>query len=191
LLTRVGIPAPEQRVHAYPHEFSGGQRQRIAIAIAIAAQPRLLVADEPTSALDSVVQAQVMALIATLVAERGMALLLITHDIALAAHAVDRLAILYAGRLVETGPVRELLREPRHPYTRALLEGSLEFDRTKRGRLPEIPGTLPAPGELGHGCPFAPRCTRAMPHCDDVFPPWVGDASAGVACWLHSADAKP
>jgi oligopeptide/dipeptide ABC transporter ATP-binding protein len=183
LLARVDIPEPRLRVHGYPHECSGGQRQRVAIAIAIAAQPRLLIADEPTSSLDTIVQAQVMALLDTLAREHRMALLLITHDVALAARAVDRIAVLYAGRLAETGSVASLVTRPRHPYTRALLAGTLDLSQPRRERLPEIPGALPAPGEARRGCPFAPRCPEALPACRDEFPPWTGTVRDGVACW--------
>ncbi len=198
LLDRVGIPESHARVEAYPYEFSGGQRQRIAIAIAISATPRLLIADEPTSSLDTVVQAQVMALLDTLTRDSGMALLLITHDLALAARSVDRIAVMYAGRLAELGPVAALLQQPRHPYTQALLASQLavdagrgsepppEVDATReerRPRLPEIPGALPAPGEVVRGCPFAARCAQVRTECGERFPAWRGDANEGVACW--------
>ena len=189
LLTQVGIAEPALRIDGYPHEFSGGQRQRIAIAIAIAAAPALLIADEPTAALDTVVQAQIMALIARLLEVRTMALLLVTHDIALAARNADRLAILYAGCLAEVGSVATVLAQPRHPYTRGLLAATLPFAPATGAPLPEIPGTLPAPGEPMLGCRFAPRCAHAMAHCRRESPPWHGTVEVGVACWLHVVDA--
>jgi peptide/nickel transport system ATP-binding protein len=185
LLRAVGIPEPDRRIAGYPHEFSGGQRQRIAVAIAIAAGPRLLIADEPTTALDTVVQAEIVDLIRRLTVERRMALVLITHDIALASGMVDDIAILYAGRLVETGPAAQVLRRPRHPYTHGLLRAGLAFDTVRRGRLAEIAGVLPVPGEVVTGCPFAPRCTEVMQPCREAFPAWTGSPAEGTACWLH------
>jgi oligopeptide/dipeptide ABC transporter ATP-binding protein len=184
LLRAVGIPDAETRIAGFPHEFSGGQRQRIAIAIAIAANPRVLIADEPTTALDTVVQAEIVDLIRRLTTERQMALVLITHDIALASGMVDDIAILYAGRLVEIGPATHVLRRPQHLYTRGLLHASLDFGRAAGGRLTEIPGTLPLPGEIVTGCPFAARCPEVMARCREAFPPWNGASDAGATCWL-------
>lgn len=189
LFARVGMPEPSRRVGSYPHELSGGQRQRVAIAMAIAAGPRLLIADEPTAALDTVVKAQILALLAAITESRGMALLLITHDLAVAAGAADQGAVLYAGRLVEAGPITSLVRAPRHPYAQGLLAASLDPDRPAAGRLIEIPGSLPDPSELPSGCPFAPRCPHARADCLPVFPPWCGSVEDGVACVLHGAAA--
>lgn len=184
LLERVGIARPEWRVDDYPHRFSGGQRQRIAIAMAVAAGPRLLLADEPTSALDTVTQAQVLELLLDLVREQRMTLLLVTHDLALAARCAERIAVLYAGRIVEAGPTVELLRRPRHPYTRALLATAREFGRIGGGPLPEIPGLPPDPAATPAGCAFAPRCRDARPRCANETPAWSGDRLRGVACHL-------
>jgi peptide/nickel transport system ATP-binding protein len=189
LLARVGLPDPAARARDYPHRLSGGQRQRVAIAMAIAAGPRLLIADEPTTALDTIVQAEIVALIDRLAGESGMALLLITHDLALAALLADQAAILYAGRLVEAGPIQRLLTAPRHPYTRGLVASSLDVDLDRRssGRLAEIAGAFPEPGEIPAGCPFAPRCPHVMPRCRERFPAWRGRRNDGVACVLHHA----
>jgi oligopeptide/dipeptide ABC transporter ATP-binding protein len=187
LMERVGIARPERRVDEYPHRFSGGQRQRIAIAMAVAAGPRLLLADEPTSALDTVVQAQILELLLGLVREQGMALLLVTHDLALAARSADRIAVLYAGRIVEAGPAGELLRRARHPYTQALVATARDLGRVGGGPLTEIRGLPPDPAAALAGCPFAPRCTHALPRCSDRPPTWSGDGRSGVACHLVPA----
>lgn len=184
LLERVGIARPERRVDDYPHRFSGGQRQRIAIAMAVAASPRLLLADEPTSALDTVVQAQILELLSSLVRERGMALLLVTHDLALAAHCADRIAVLYAGRIVEAARAGPLLQRPRHPYTRALVATARDLGRLGGGPLTEIPGLPPDPTATPAGCAFAPRCAHALARCGTEAPAWSGDRRAGVACHL-------
>ena len=189
LLRRVGIEEPERRVDTFPHRLSGGQRQRAAIAMAIAAGPRLLVADEPTTALDTVVQARIMALLDELARAQGMALLLVTHDLALASGIADRAAVLYAGRLVEVGPIDRMVKEPRHPYTRGLLASSLDFDRPAPGRLEEIAGTLPDPSEPIPGCPFAARCPEVRSVCHERFPAWSGTDADGVACVLHPPSA--
>jgi oligopeptide/dipeptide ABC transporter ATP-binding protein len=189
LLARVGIPEPSRRLSSYPHELSGGQRQRVAIAMAIAAGPRLLIADEPTTALDTVVQAQILGLLAEITATAGMALLLVTHDLAMAAGAVDLGAVLYAGRLVEAGLIPSLVRSPRHPYAQGLLAASLDPDRPPPGRLAEIPGTPPDPSEPLDGCPFAPRCPHARADCLREFPCWRGAPENGVACVLYDCAA--
>ncbi|RYG85155.1 MAG: ABC transporter ATP-binding protein [Alphaproteobacteria bacterium] len=168
LLRQVGIPNPAERVHQYPHQFSGGMRQRVMIALAIALEPDLLLADEPTTALDVTVQAQIMQLLAQLRAETGMGLILITHDIAVAAEVADRVAVMYAGRIVETGPIVEVLEAPAHPYTRALVRLALH-DRRSGGR-PTIPGTPPDLLSLPAGCAFAPRCPVVRPVCHQADP---------------------
>ncbi len=182
LLERVGIGDPERRLGDPPHRFSGGQRQRIAIAMAIAAGPRLLLADEPTSSLDTVVQSQILALLDGLVREQGMALLLVTHDLAVASRIADRIAVLYAGRLVESGPAHRLLRAPRHPYTRALLAVARDLERAGAGPLAEIAGPTLDPTDRMQGCAFAPRCPFAVARCTDERPAWRGHPRDGVAC---------
>lgn len=186
LLRRVGIEPASARARDVPHRFSGGERQRIAIAIAIAAGPKLLLADEPTSALDTATQAQILDLLDSLVRERGMALVLVTHDPAVAARIADRILVLYAGRCVEAGPSARVLGAPRHPYTRALLAAALSLARPPPHPLPEIPGTPPDPEAALVGCSFAPRCAFAQPHCRTLSPGWTGTPRDGVACHLFS-----
>jgi peptide/nickel transport system permease protein len=167
LLEEVGIADPERRVSAYPHEMSGGMRQRAMIALAIANRPRLLIADEPTTALDVTIQAQVLDLLARLRRERAMAMLFITHNLPVVAEIADRVAVMYAGAIVEEGPARDVLARPLHPYTRALLDSVPGLD----GSLPApIPGTVPMAGALPPGCLFAPRCGHAEPDCDAIAP---------------------
>jgi peptide/nickel transport system ATP-binding protein len=166
-LRRVGIPAPAERMRAYPHELSGGMRQRVAIANALVNQPDLIIADEPTTALDVTIQAQILYEMRKLTRESGTALLWITHDLAVVKDLADHLCVMYAGRLVEQGPVDELIRAPRHPYTRGLLD-SLPRGRSAGGRLKPIPGNAPNLATLPPGCTFAPRCTRATPQCREV-----------------------
>ncbi len=190
LLDRVAIPDAARRARAYPHEFSGGQRQRIALAAALAGRPLALVADEPTSALDTVVQREIVGLIDRLVAEDGLTLILVTHDIALASERADTIAVLYAGRLVEAGPAAAVLAAPRHPYTRALIATHLDIDAPRPRRLPEIPGAPPDPAHLPEGCPFRPRCPLALHACLEP-PPWVGEAGDGAACWRADEAAGP
>ena len=170
LLTEVGIADPASRVRAYPHELSGGMRQRAMIAIAIANRPGLLIADEPTTALDVTIQAQVLDLLARLRRERGMALLFITHNLPVVAAIADRVAVMYAGAVVEEGPAAAIFARPLHPYTRALLDSVPGLD----GSLPDpIPGTVPLAGALPAGCLFAPRCGHAEPACDAAPPAFV------------------
>nr|WP_245997718.1 ABC transporter ATP-binding protein [Streptomyces armeniacus] len=164
LMGRVRIPDPARRYHDYPHQFSGGMRQRIMIAMAVALTPDVLIADEPTTALDVTVQAQIMELLAGLRAETGSALLLITHDLGVAAGAADRVAIMYAGRLVEAGPVLPLYERPAHPYTRGLLDAVPRLDAALDGLAP-IPGAPPPPGRPPEGCAFHPRCPAAQSRC--------------------------
>ncbi len=164
LLRQVGIPEPERRLDDYPHQFSGGMRQRAMIAMAIALDPELLIADEPTTALDVTVQAQIMDLLRGLRAARGMAMILITHDLGLVAETADRVVIMYAGQVMETGTVAQVLGTPRHPYTLGLLASRPEAD-AKGGRLRPIPGSPPDLSALPAGCPFRPRCAFARPDC--------------------------
>jgi oligopeptide/dipeptide ABC transporter ATP-binding protein len=169
-LAEVGLPDPERRLDSYPHELSGGQRQRVMLAMALLCDPRVLIADEPTTALDATLQAQVLELIATLQKTHGTAVLLITHDLGVVARACERVAVLYAGRVVEEGPVGELFRAPLHPYTRALLDSlpRLGLERELR----PIPGAPPDPLEREAGCAFAPRCALASARCLAELPPF-------------------
>jgi oligopeptide/dipeptide ABC transporter ATP-binding protein len=183
LLARVGIPAPERRYDQYPHELSGGMKQRVMIAMALACRPALLVADEPTTALDVTIQAQILELLARLRAELGMAILLITHDLGVVAQFAERVAVMYAGKVVEEADVRGLFRSPAHPYTRALLHA---LPRPGvRGRLAAIEGSVPNPQELPAGCAFALRCPERLARCA-AEDPGFGPAGPGhgAACWL-------
>jgi peptide/nickel transport system ATP-binding protein len=172
MLERVRIPSPERRLKAYPHELSGGMRQRAMIALALACGPQLLLADEPTTALDATVQIQILLLLRELQREFGMAAIFVTHDIGVAVEVADRLAVMYAGEFVETGSVREIMREPRHPYTRALLAANLHGVR-KGERLDAIPGAPPALSDPPRACSFAPRCRFAETRCIAERPPEV------------------
>lgn len=158
LLARVGVPAPAERAHAWPHQLSGGMRQRVMIASAIACKPELLIADEPTTALDVSIQAQILDLLKELQRSTGMAILLITHDLAVVAHCAHRAAVMYAGRIAETATVAELFARPRHPYTQALLRCMPDFDVHREGRLPVISGEVANPLRRPAGCAFHPRC---------------------------------
>jgi oligopeptide/dipeptide ABC transporter ATP-binding protein len=169
LLRQVGIADPEARLDRYPHELSGGMRQRVMIAIALACGPKLLIADEPTTALDVTIQAQILALLRELQAGIGMALVLITHDLGVVAQMVDRLLVMYAGRIVEEGPVEAVFDEPAHPYTRLLLESIPSLDQ-ERERLAVIPGAVPPLGEMPAGCRFHPRCPQAGDDCRAAVP---------------------
>jgi peptide/nickel transport system ATP-binding protein len=180
LLEQVAIPQADRRVDAYPHELSGGMRQRVMIAMAIANEPEVLIADEPTTALDVTVQAQIMELLTDLRRERGLALVLITHDLGVVAGHTDRVAVMYAGRVVERAPVNELFASPEHPYTRALLACLPRLD--ERGPLGAIPGTPPNPVDLPPGCPFSLRCDLAVDACRTVEPALVPWRGGEVAC---------
>ncbi len=169
MLRLVEIPAPERRVDAYPHQLSGGMRQRVMLAIALACRPQLLIADEPTTALDVTIQAQILDLIGALQRELGMALLLVTHDLGVVAERADTVAIMYAGRVVETGPAARVLGAPRHPYTRGLL-ASLPRLGAAGGRLAAIPGTVPDAAQLPSGCRFRDRCPDAIAACAEIDP---------------------
>jgi len=187
LLTDVGLPSPEIRFGQYPHQLSGGMRQRVAIALAICAGPSLLIADECTTALDVSTQAQIVSLLARLVERDGTSVLLITHDLGVVAELASSVAIMYAGRIVERAPVQQLLRSPRHPYTRALLDAVPRVGETRTGALPAIPGTMPRPGDVPPGCAFHPRCPRASDRCRTERPPIESDGGSGLACW-HPLD---
>ncbi|MBB3194816.1 ABC transporter ATP-binding protein [Roseateles terrae] len=176
-LARVGLDATHAR--AYPHELSGGQRQRALIAMALAAEPELLIADEPTTALDAVLRLQILDLLQSLVTERGMALLLISHDLALTARRVQRLAVMYGGRLMEQGRAADVLAHPRHPYTQALWAARPRLGAGRDQPLQVLPGGVPSLSQIGPGCPFHPRCPLAQARCAQEAPPWTGH----LACW--------
>ena len=169
LLKLVGIPAPESRAKNYPFEMSGGMQQRVMIAMALASEPRLLVADEPTTALDVTIQAQILDLLRDLKQRLGMAILLITHNLGIVGDMADRVAVMYAGQIVELSPARELLRRPLHPYTHALMN-SVPKLRGDADRLSAIPGNVPRIGNFPPGCRFAPRCPMAKPECSEKIP---------------------
>ena len=181
-LDEVGIPGAAERVNSYPHEFSGGMRQRVVIALALCAEPSLIIADEPTTALDVSVQAQIIALLKQLCRNRGTAVMLITHDMGVIAEAADRVAVMYAGKLVELGPVREVLTTPRHPYTDGLM-GSTPLASRGKDRLHQIPGAMPRLDSLPQGCAFHPRCPYAQAQCKADPAPKLNEGE-GAACWL-------
>ncbi len=187
LLRQVRIPAPESRLKSFPHQFSGGMRQRVAIAINLACNPRLLIADEPTTALDITVRLQILDLLRDVQSERGTAIVLVTHDLPLVRRYCDDVAVMYAGRVVEQGPVEEVFRRPQHPYTKGLL-GAVPRLRSVQHRLTVIPGHPPLPGSIGEGCRFAPRCPRADEQCRKSYPDMrEANGRAGVACWHPEA----
>ncbi|MFS8977465.1 ABC transporter ATP-binding protein [Cupriavidus necator] len=189
LLEQVRMPSPAARARDYPHQMSGGMRQRAMIALALACEPDLLIADEPTTALDVTTQAQILALLRRLQAETGMALLLITHDLGVVAETADRAAVMYAGRIVEQGPVDALLAAPAHPYTAGLL-ASLALETLPPGaRLPEIPGTVPPLSAMPPGCAFAPRCAFAQAACTRQVPALQASGTRQVAC--HAPLVQP
>lgn len=189
----VGMPDAAARLRAFPHELSGGQRQRVLLAVALASEPELLVADEPTTALDVTLQAQVLALLARLRAERGLAVLLVSHDLSVIEHCCERVVVLYAGRVVEAGPTPAVLAAPEHPYTAALLRALPRLDGPRRARLDGIAGLPPAlDGPAEPGCAFAPRCARAEPACAASEPALVRLDGARVhRCRLAPAAAEP
>ena len=191
LLDLVGIPAAAARMRAYPHEMSGGQNQRVMIAMALAGQPELLVADEPTTALDATIQAGILDLLRRLQAELGMAMVLISHDLGVVAETCSRVAVMYAGRIVEDAPAAALFDRPVHPYTEGLL-AALPTMTGPRHRLLAIPGGVPDPSRLPPGCSFAPRCHRAIPACDAAIPALRGIGPARLtACIRAEAHARP
>ncbi len=180
-LEEVGIPGAAERIDSYPHEFSGGMRQRVVIALALCAEPSLVIADEPTTALDVSVQAQIISLLKRLCRERGTAVMLITHDMGVIAEAADRVAVMYAGRLAELGDVRDVLTEPQHPYTHGLM-ASTPLASQGQKRLHQIPGAMPRLHHMPEGCAFHPRCPRARANCSQAPLPTVADGR--VACWF-------
>jgi oligopeptide/dipeptide ABC transporter ATP-binding protein len=187
LLKVVGIPAPELRARDYPFQLSGGMQQRVMIAMALASEPKLLVADEPTTALDVTIQAQILELLKDLQQRLGMAILLITHNLGIVAEVADRVAVMYAGQVVEQAPADLLLERPLHPYTRALLASVPRLNRPQQA-LTGIPGTVPALAELPSGCRFAPRCDVARPECSKRVPDLLAvDSCRAVRCPFHDA----
>jgi oligopeptide/dipeptide ABC transporter ATP-binding protein len=188
LLSRVGIPDAAGRLGAYPHQFSGGMRQRVMIAMALACNPKLLIADEPTTALDVTIQAQVLDLMKRIRAEMGTAILLISHDLGVIAEMCEQVVVMYAGRVVEEGDVRAIFRRAAHPYTRGLLD-SIPRLGDERRRLHQIPGTVPAPGSVTAGCAFRARCPLAVERCATERPPLMAlDSGHRAACWVTAGE---
>ena len=190
LLKEVGIPAAEERIDSYPHEFSGGMRQRVVIALALAANPKLIIADEPTTALDVSIQAQIVGLLKRLCREHNASVMLITHDMGVIAQAADRVAVMYAGKLVEIGPVEAVIRNARHPYTHGLM-GAIPQLAARARRLTQIDGAMPRLSDIPSGCSFHPRCPKAMPRCREQVPPLFGDRDHNAACWLFGEKSAP
>jgi dipeptide transport system ATP-binding protein len=190
LLRQVEIPDPAARANAWPHQLSGGMAQRVMIAMALASRPRLLIADEPTTALDVTIQAQVLALLRRLQAEAGMALMLITHDLAVVAQMATRVVVMYAGQVIETGVVPAIFRAPQHPYTQALLE-ALPENNLGRSRLQALSGTVPGARDRPPGCVFAPRCRYVQPSCTATRPALTGPPDRAVRCLFPLGQTKP
>jgi peptide/nickel transport system ATP-binding protein len=186
LLQEAGIQGAGVRLDSYPHEFSGGMRQRVVLALALCAEPDLVIADEPTTALDVSIQAQIIALLKRLCRERGTAVLLITHDMGVIAEMADRVAVMYAGRIVEVGPVRDVVLNPHHPYTRGLM-GAIPPVAARTPRLTQIPGSMPRLDAIPTGCAFHPRCAHAFDRCTRERPERLAvGASSEAACWLYA-----
>ncbi|WP_140626416.1 ABC transporter ATP-binding protein [Methylibium rhizosphaerae] len=187
LLKETGIPAAEARIDHYPHQFSGGMRQRVVIALALAADPKLIVADEPTTALDVSIQAQIISLLKRLCKEHGAAVMLVTHDMGVIAETCDRVAVMYAGRIAEIGPVQSVIHAPAHPYTVGLM-GSIPAMDEERERLTQIDGSMPRLNAIPRGCAFNPRCPRAFDRCRLERPELMDAGATRAACWLHATD---
>jgi peptide/nickel transport system ATP-binding protein len=185
LLAEVGIPAPEARFDHYPHHFSGGMRQRVVIALAIAAEPSLIIADEPTTALDVSIQAQIITLLKRLARSRGTAVMLITHDMGVIAETAQRVAVMYAGRIVEIGPVREVIHAPRHPYTAGLMGSIPKIVLSNKTKLVQIDGAMPRLNAIPPGCAFNPRCPSRFERCLSARPDLLPAGASAAACWLH------
>jgi peptide/nickel transport system ATP-binding protein len=183
LLKEVGIPAAEERLGHYQHQYSGGMRQRVVIALALAAEPRLIIADEPTTALDVSTQAQIISLMKRLCRDTKTAIMLITHDMGVIAEAADRVAVMYAGRIVETGPLSDVIDSPRHPYTVGLM-GSIPKINQQTRRLTQIPGSMPRLGQAPGGCAFNPRCSQSFDRCRIETPALMPINRSLAACWL-------
>jgi peptide/nickel transport system ATP-binding protein len=190
LLDEVGIPAPERRIDGYPHEFSGGMRQRVVIALALCAEPEFIIADEPTTALDVSVQAQIIALIKRLCKERGTSVMLVTHDMGVIAETADRVAVMYAGRVAEIGPVREVIKQPLHPYTQGLM-GAIPSIEGDAERLVQIPGSMPRLSNIPKGCAFNPRCSKVFDRCRVDRPELIDVGGHQVACHLYDKAKAP
>jgi peptide/nickel transport system ATP-binding protein len=184
LLDEVGIPAAEKRIDHYPHQFSGGMRQRVVIALALCANPSLIIADEPTTALDVSIQAQIIALLKRLCADYDTAVILITHDMGVIAEISDRVAVMYAGRLVEIGNVRDVVKSPKHPYSQGLM-GSIPSLHERNEKLIQIDGAMPRLTEIPAGCPFNPRCPEAFDRCRNERPDLLDTGPTKAACWLY------
>jgi peptide/nickel transport system ATP-binding protein len=184
LLAATGIPAPERRIDHYPHQFSGGMRQRVVIALALAAEPKLVIADEPTTALDVSIQAQIIQLLKRLCREKRTAVMLITHDMGVIAETADRVAVMYAGRIAEIGPVADVIHRPQHPYTVGLM-GSIPSMEHESERLVQIEGSMPRLTEIPPGCAFHPRCDEAFDRCSRERPALMPAGTSQAACWLH------
>lgn len=188
LLRDTGIPAAEQRIDHYPHQFSGGMRQRVVIALALAAEPQLIVADEPTTALDVSIQAQIITLLKTICKERGAAVMLITHDMGVIAETCDRVAVMYAGRVAEIGPVHDVINHPAHPYTKGLM-ACIPDMTADRERLHQIDGAMPRHNAIPKGCAYNPRCDRGFDRCHEQRPDLMPAGATQAACWLHDASS--
>jgi peptide/nickel transport system ATP-binding protein len=188
LLEDTGIPAAAERIDHFPHQFSGGMRQRVVIALALAAEPKLIVADEPTTALDVSIQAQIISLLKRLAADRGAAVMLITHDMGVIAETCDRVAVMYAGRIAEIGPVHEVINQPAHPYTMGLMSAIPDIT-VDRERLNQIDGAMPRLNAIPPGCAYNPRCPRAFDRCTQQRPDLLHAGATRAACWLHDVHA--
>lgn len=189
LLQSVGIPAPEERLRQYPHQFSGGMRQRVVIALALAAGPRLIIADEPTTALDVSIQAQITALLRKLCDETGVGIMLVTHDMGVIAETADRVCVMYSGRVVESGPVVDVIHKAQHPYTKGLMSAIPSLhDRVEM--LSQIDGSMPRLNARPSGCAFHPRCPHAGPKCAVQSPPLVHVGVTSSACWLQQGGTQ-
>ena len=188
LLIEVGIPAAERRIDSYPHHFSGGMRQRVVLALALAAEPELIIADEPTTALDVSVQAQIIGLMKRLCRDHGVAIMLITHDMGVIAETADRVAVMYAGRIAEIGPVRNVIKHAHHPYTRGLM-GAIPSLTGRSERLAQIPGAMPRLTAIPPGCAFNPRCPDVFARCCVERPELMHVESSKAACWLFAKEA--
>ena len=190
LLSEVGIPSPERRIDQYPHQFSGGMRQRVVIALALCVNPRLVIADEPTTALDVSIQAQIIKLLKRLCHDHGAAVMLITHDMGVIAETADRVAVMYAGRIAEVGPVQDVIKNAKHPYTKGLM-GSIPMVGHRLDRLTQIEGSMPRLTEIPSGCAFHPRCPEVFDRCPKERPNLMRSGRTDVACWLYDeASAK-
>ena len=189
LLQETGIPAAEERLDQYPHQFSGGMRQRVVIALALAGEPRLIVADEPTTALDVSIQAQIISLLRRLCKEHGAAVMLVTHDMGVIAETCDRVAVMYAGRIAEIGPVSSVIHSPAHPYSVGLM-GSIPAMDEDRPRLLQIDGSMPRLNAIPLGCAFNPRCPRVFDRCRRERPDLMAAGATQAACWLHAAPVR-